>query len=360
MAGYPEKESVKNNSNIISGVMYFYIHFVTEVLCFYTLYTYTGTRSEVWLFFLAYDMLAFVPQALIGRFSDRFPKLPLGAAGLIFLAAALLLFQARSGTYLPLTVLCLGNCMVHVNGAEVTLRTSGGKLAGSAIFVSGGSFGVVTGRLMGSAGMPDGILFVLALTALPLTLLAQRYILNDARPQTEQCRDFRYIKGGAAKGAVIALAVVIVAVRGYMGYGIPTSWNKTLVQLVMLFSFMGTGKALGGIFADRFGFRRTAMVSTALAAPLLMFGDNIMAISLIGVMLFSMTMAITLGLIVSAIPKTPGLAFGWTTIRLFMGTAPAFFFRLRTTAANCIMIAALSILCLAIMWLIIRKDPENE
>jgi hypothetical protein len=145
-----------------------------------------------------------------------------------------------------------------------------------------------------------------------------------------------------------------------MGYGIPTSWNKTLVQLVMLFSFMGTGKALGGILADRFGFRRTAMVSTALAAPLLMFGDNIMAISLVGVMLFSMTMAITLGILVSVMPHTPGLAFGWTTIGLFIGTAPIFFFKFITTAANCIMIAVLTIVCVVFMWIIISGDKENE
>lgn len=351
---------MRKNDNTASGAMYFYIHFVTEVICFYSLYTYTGTRSEVWLFFLAYDMLAFVPQALIGRFSDRYPKIPLGAAGIIFLAAALILFKASADPYISLAVLCLGNCMVHVNGAEVTLRTSEGRLAGSAIFVSGGSFGVVTGRLMGSAGCSNTMLFLLALTALPLTVLAQRYIVKSSIPPAQQCRDFRYIKRGVAGGAAIALAVVIVAVRGYMGYGIPTSWNKTVIQTVMLFSFMGTGKALGGILADRFGFKRTAMLSAALAAPLLMFGDRIMVISLIGVMLFSMTMAITLGLIVSAIPKTPGLAFGWTTIGLFMGTAPAFFFKFRTIASNCIMIAVLSIICLALMWLIIREDKEYE
>lgn len=350
---------MKQNDNLISGVMYFYIHFVTEVICFYTLYIYTGTRSEIWVLFLAYDMLAFVPQALIGRFSDRFPKIPLGAAGMIFLAGALLLFKASGDPYMPLAVLCLGNCMVHVNGAEVTLRTSGGRLSGSAIFVSGGSFGVVTGRLMGSAAAPVWPLCILALTALPMAVLAQRYIVNSKIPSAQQCREFKYVKRGVAGGIAIALAVVIVAVRGYMGYGIPTSWNKTVMQTVMLFSFMGTGKALGGILADRFGFKRTALISTGMAAPLLMFGDNIMIISLAGVMLFSMTMAITLGLIVSAIPQTPGLAFGWTTIGLFMGTAPAFFFKFSTITANCIMISILSIMCLVLMWVIIREDKEN-
>ena len=152
------------------------------------------------------------------------------------------------------------------------------------------------------------------------------------------------------------MAVTVVAVRGFMGYGIPTAWNKTVVQTVLLFAFMGIGKALGGIAADRFGFKKTALFSTVAAVPLLMGGNDHMLISLTGVMFFSMTMAITLGILVSVMPEAPGLAFGWTTIGLFMGSAPVFFFRLLTTKANCVMILLLSLLCLALMVIMIRKD----
>ena len=346
------------NDNQKTGILYFYIHFVTEVVCFYMLARYTGNRPEIWLIFLSYDMLAFVPQAVIGRFSDRFPRVPLAAIGLVMLAAAVVISEHADNPYSSLIILCLGNCMIHVNGAEVTLRTAHGKLTGSAVFVAGGSFGVVTGRLSGKAGLPSWPLFILIVSALLLALYVQRYISDDKTPFTEQCREFRYAKPGIPGGAILFMAVVVVAVRGFMGYGIPTSWNKTILQTVLLFSFMGTGKALGGILADRYGFRRTALLSTAAAAPLLMAGDNIMLISLAGVMLFSMTMAITLGIIVSVMPETPGLAFGWTTIGLFLGTAPVFFFKLLTTTANCVMIAVLSVLCVAFLWVIIRKDTD--
>lgn len=347
------------NNNHISGILYFYIHFVTEVVCFFTLARYMGNNPEIWLIFLSYDMLAFVPQGIIGYFSDRHPKVPLGAIGLVLLAAAVILMENVENPYVSLIVLCLGNCMVHVNGAETTLRTARGKVAGSAIFVSGGSFGVVTGKLLGSADISSWPLLILLATALPLAVFAQRYISEAEVPFRKQCLDFRYAKPGLAAGAVILAAVTIVAVRGFMGYGIPTSWNKTALQTVLLFSFMGVGKALGGILADRFGFKKTALVSAALAAPFLMFGDQLMVVSLFGVMLFSMTMAITLGVLVSVLPETPGLAFGWTTIGLFIGTAPVFFFKFVTIKANCVMIAALTILCLALMWSIIREDDTN-
>ena len=61
-----------------------------------------------------------------------------------------------------------------------------------------------------------------------------------------------------------------------------------------------------------------AIISTLCALPFLIIGDNLMLVSIIGVMFFSMTMAITLGLLVSALKKAPGLAFGLTTIGLFL------------------------------------------
>ena len=349
----------KISDNLMTGSLYFYIHFITEVICFYSLARYMGDRPLVWLIFFTYDMMAFVPQSVIGYFSDRFPRVPLGAIGMLLMCSSLLMFEAVN-PFVSLIVLCIGNCMVHVNGAEVTLRTAKGKLSGSAIFVSGGSFGVVTGKLLGSTQMGIWPLVAAAIITVPVTMYVQRYISDEEEPFEEQCREFDYARTDKPKWLIIALAVAIVAVRGYMGYGIPTSWNKTAIQTVMLFSFMGVGKAMGGIVADRIGVRRTAIISTVVAAPLLMAGDNIMVISLAGVMFFSMTMAITLAVLVSVLPRTPGLAFGWTTIGLFIGTAPVFFIRLSTFLSNCIMIATLSALCLVFIYTIIRKDSEDE
>ena len=144
-----------------------------------------------------------------------------------------------------------------------------------------------------------------------------------------------------------------------MGYGIPTSWNKTAVQTVMLYVTMGIGKLSGGILADIFGIKKVALFSAAAALPFLFTGDNIMAVSLIGVMLFSMTMSVTLAILVSVLKNAPGLAFGLTTIGLFLGSVPIFFFKFTTVKANCTVIAILTVFCLIAMQIIIRKDEEN-
>lgn len=351
----------KSAENIGAGWLYFYIHFVTEVICFYYLSIQMGDSVFLWIFPFIYDALAFVPQSVIGYISDKFPKIPMGIIGIGLLATAGLSFWLGflPGKYTALVILCIGNACVHVNGAEVTLRCSKGKLAHSAIFVSGGSFGVITGKLLASIHLPHIAIILLVLTGIPFVMLAEYYRKNADKIQNS-CKDFNYASTNLPAIIVIILAVMVVAVRGYMGYGIPTSWNKSVIQTVLLYVTMGVGKAAGGIVADRFGAKKTAMFSAALALPFLLFGDNIMIISLIGVMLFSMTMSITLGILVSVLQKTPGLAFGFTTIGLFIGTAPVFFFKFTTNLSNCIIIAVLTVLCLLTLQVIMRKDAKTN
>lgn len=349
-----------NTKNLGTGFLYFYIHYVTELVCFFVLGKYMESTPVMWLLFFTYDMLAFVPQGVIGYISDKFPKIPFGLMGLGLLGAALVLQNTVPLPFLSLTVLCLGNAFIHVNGAEVTLRTSNGSLSHSAIFVSGGSFGVISGKLLAKTDIPFWILLFVIVSAIPFVILAQMYLKKATAENKTPCKAFRHVNPKANSVLIIVLAVIVVAVRGYMGYGIPTSWDKTTMQTVFLFVSMGIGKAAGGILADLFGVKRVALLSVLFALPLLMFGDNHMFISLFGVMLFSMTMSITLSLLVSVLPEAPGLAFGLTTIGLFIGTAPVFFYKITSLTANCIMLSVMTAICLVCLIVSVRKDGVNE
>ena len=351
--------------NIGVGYLYFYIHFICEIVCFYMLGNLLGDSVFLWFCPLIYDALAFVPQGVIGYISDKFPKLKMGIIGIVFLCLALLMDKIvfikvfPMLKYLPIIIVAIGNAFIHVNGAEVTLRASNGKLSHSAIFVAGGSFGVITGKVLAKFMIPSYVIFVLTLTAIPFVLLAE-YYRKSADKNALPCSNFNYANPNLHASVVIALAVLVVFVRSYMGYGLPTSWNKTLVQTIILYFAMGFGKALGGILSDAYGIRKVATISTVLSLPFLLFGDNIMIISIIGVMLFSMTMAITLGLIVSELKSAPGLAFGFTTIGLFLGFAPTFFFKLSYGIINNLIISFLTLVCWLILLKILRKESEND
>ena len=337
-----------------TGYLYFYVHFVLEIVCFFYLSRITNYSYYVWFIPFLYDGLAFVPQSIIGYIYDKYPKMNLGLIGVFLLVISYLIYGLTNINILvSLVILCIGNAFLHVAGAENTLRASNGKLSPSAIFVAGGSFGVVTGRLLAKSSISPLILLIPILSIIPFVLLSKTY--ETSKSSTNK---FDYVKKNINPELVIIIALLVVVVRGYMGYGIPTSWNKTVVQTIIFFVTMGIGKALGGILSDIFGIRKVAIFSTLAAIPFLCFGDNIMIISLIGVMLFSMTMAITLGILVSVLKKSPGLAFGITTIGLFLGTAPIFFIRLNM-AMNIGLIIVASILCAIALGYVLKGEKDK-
>lgn len=341
--------------NIGCGYLYFYIHLITEIACFYFLSKVTNNSNIVWLIPLVYDGMAFVPQAVIGKISDKYRKIKFSIIGSVLLLVSFLcMFWLNINVYISLILLCLGNVFIHVNGAEVTLRNSNGKLSHSAIFVSGGSFGVIIGRILADSFIPAIIAFLLIFTMIPFILLADTYSSAENKPLP-----FDYTNNKIKPEIIILLAIFVVVVRGYMGYGIPTSWNKTVLQSVILYFTMGIGKALGGILSDTYGIRKTAFLSTILAIPFLCFGDKLMLISLIGVMFFSMTMSITLAILVSALKSSPGLAFGLTTIGLFLGTLPIFFISIVDVMINIGLIISLSLICTVILMMLLKKDGDE-
>jgi len=332
-----------------SGYLYFYIHLITEIVCFYYLSSITSSYI-VWLIPFIYDGLAFVPQAILGKYNDLYPKVNLGLIGSILLFISIIIYRYTNiSIFISLIILCLGNACLHVRGAELTLRSSNGSSSSSALFVAGGSFGVILGKILGNMKCPIWFILFLIISMIPYILLAEDKNINT------NLNKYNYQNKKMNPHIVILLAVLVVIIRGFLGYGIPTGWNKTIKEAVIFYFTMGIGKAMGGILIDKIGIRKTSIISCLCAIPFLCFGNNYMLISLIGVMFFSMTMAITLVILVSCLPRSPGLSFGLTTIGLFLGTAPIFFIKLNQIT-NIVLIIVLSLLCLYILLKITRED----
>ena len=330
---------MNHNKNIL-GYLYFIIHFIAEITSFYILTLYTN-NDLIWILALLYDFIAFVPQGLLGYLRDKGLKINFATIGLLLTTLSLLLFNFNINEVLVILILSIGNCMIHIQGAETTLRSSKGKISPSAIFVSGGSFGVITGKVLATYNIPIYLIIIINLLMIIPIIICNKYshLIND-----KNLDKYNFSNKKINSKTIIALAVFVVIVRSFMGYGIPTTWNKTLIQAVYLYCAMGLGKAIGGLLIDSIGIKKTALISTIGALPFLLLGNNIMTISLIGIMMFSMTMAITLGIIVSELKKYPGVAFGLTTLGLFLGALPIFFFRINTVLTSYIIITSLTII----------------
>ena len=342
---------MKQNKNIL-GILYFIIHFIIEITSFYIVSSYIDTNL-VWILALMYDFFAFVPQGIFGYLKDKGIKTNFTIIGMILSTLSLILLYFNLNSIVVILVLSIGNCMIHIQGAETTLRTSNGQMAPSAIFVSGGSFGVITGKILAMYNVPIPFVIIINLLMLIPIAICNKYVYLIDDKNLEK---YNFSNKNINSKVIITLAVFVVIVRAYMGYGIPTTWNKTLIQTILLYCSMGIGKAMGGILIDSIGIKKTALLSTIGSLPFLLFGNNVMAISLIGIMMFSMTMAVTLGLIVSEIKKYPEVAFGFTTIGLFLGSLPVFVFRINSILINCLMVTILTVASVIVLSVICRKE----
>ena len=341
------KEVVCLRKQYVHGIAYGFVHFSVEVACFYFLYSRISTTPLFWALALLFDAVAFLPQGLFGMLTDRFPRLNIGLIG----ALCMLVAFPIPNDLIGLLFLASGNAMVHVSGAQHTLRDTHGKIGPNSIFVGGGSFGVVTGQLLGGLSNP-----VLAMIPLLLMLLSCMIIIwvHQRNDLSGRFATFQ-ITAPKSMEFLVIFAVLAVTVRGYVAYAIPTEWNKSVPQTVALFVCMGIGKTLGGILCDRLGYRKVTYLSLLVGLPFLLGGNSNMALSLIGIALFSMTMPVTVAILVSVFPKQPGFAFGLTTLGLFLGVAPAFFIRPETLLAHQIVVVILTAMALPAVLLCIKK-----
>lgn len=343
------------------GIRFFLIHFCVELICFTTLRHYY-TIELAGIIALAFDIFAFVPQGLFGEFMDKRRALPMGSIGVLLMGLGVFVTTLANSALLMagIIIMALGNAILHEQGALETVAKGEGKIFPVALFVSGGSFGLVLGQTLGRFGV-SLLWMVLPLLIIELLLLTSGGIDADTKYPLYDCVKFRDVNIRSYQfpiGLIIIVAFIVTSVRSFIGYAIPISWKKELWQEFLLFFVMGIGKALGGYLADSFGARKVGVLSTVLAIPFLVFGSNHMVISVIGICLFSMTMSITFEMILSVLPQNPGISFGMTTIALFIGITPVFFVSF-TNSVNIALVVILSLIC-AVLLHFFCNDKTNK
>lgn len=333
---------IKNKLYI--GYLLALVHFFIEVICFAILKREYRIQEYTVYVALIFDFFAFVPQYIFGMILDKNKKIRLDIIAIGIMMLSLLMYQITSFKIVPLILLCLGNAILHEISAVISVRVSNGKLSHNAIFVAGGSFGVVTGQWLGEQNYSNLTCYI-ALGAIAMIV----FFVSKQTKSYLKVPEFDLVNDKYGMNIIVIIVLMIVSVRSFLAYAIPIGWKKEMWQSFLLFFVMGFGKALGGILSDRFGARVVGVLSTLLCIPFLIFGDERMAVSVIGVFMFSMTMPITYGMLLSVIKNQPGLAFGITTIGLFLGLFITMITGLPSKNVNIVLITILSLsssLCL--------------
>ena len=306
------------------GFLFLIFHLCIEVVS-YALFYLRFQSHMVTFFVILYDFFAFCPQLLVGDFYNRNKKTNIGLIGAAFFVAAILLakFDNFNIYLLSVLLLAIGNAFLHVCGAIATASVSQNKIFPSSLFVAGGTFGIIIGRYLADIKINTHYLFIPILIIVLISIFtAKRWCKGKVEYINVDIVNKKY-----SYTVILLIALIVVMVRSYMGFVIPINWKSEFYHSILLFAFLGIGKALGGLLCDKFGYKFVATVSTLLCVPLIIIGKDFMIASLFGMLLFSMTMSVTYAMALSIIKNNPGVAFGVTTIGLFLGAVPVCFIK---------------------------------
>lgn len=318
----------------VTTFAYALCHFVVDFACVSTMLCAVsrvlgesgqGSMEVVALSILLYDIVAFTLQLPIGIALDQLDKnshaallsYALVGAGVILSLVPIALLE-----WPAILLLAIGNALFHSAGGLSVLNISQKHAGPSGIFIATGAIGVFLGTQsaqMGRLQIAFSLLVLLFLCAL-ITLVVQK--VNKKYWNVHNV-SFDIPRLSSNTLLAIALLSFVVALRSYVGMVMAFPWKSEMLLLVLSILGVFAGKALGGVVADRIGFRTTAIFSLIVAATLFVPSWEIPVMGLLGVFFFNFTMSITLASLANILPNAKGTAFGLASFSLAVGVLPA-------------------------------------
>lgn len=272
--------------------------------------------DEVCRVVLLYNALAFGAQFPLGFVADRLRwHWPMGVAGVAAVLAAV--GMGSWSTPAAAVLAGLGNAMFHVGAGAIVFQQSPGRATEPGIFVAPGALGLVLGMRLGLAGFPGRWLVALALGVSLASFAFWR------RPPPGQIAPPLPQRTCPGRVLCVALLVVVVAVRSTLG-NLFSGFSRSEAMLLGLAAAGAAGKAIGGIAADRFGWRTTATAALLVLAPLVYAAPTSITVGLLGMLLVQISTPVTLAAVFTLFPRHPGTAFALPSVALLAGMVPAF------------------------------------
>lgn len=339
--------------------VYSLIHFIVDFSCAILMYRFVAGTPAGYLCFLLYNFFAFAMQMPLGILADKLNRNSLVAmAGCVLVAISFGLAQVPVAATI---IIGTGNALFHLGGGIDVLNISEEKLGALGVFVSPGAFGVFYGTMLGGGSGFPVIVIPAALLASAGLIFAAHKAQRGAYPKNAALSLSGLGSGRAL--AAIACLFLVVCLRSFAGLALNFSWKGVGFWGTALICAVVFGKTIGGLAADRFGLRRTAVVSLGIAALLFLLpGAPIAGVS--ALLLFNMTMPITLWALAKLIPGAKGFTFGILTFGLFLGYLPVYLGANVSQAANLLFAllaaASLGILLLGLWKAVPRKPGELE
>ena len=302
--------------------IYSAIHFLIDMSCAILLSSLLAPAIKdtniLILGIFLYNFFAFAFQLPFGIIADAVNKNALvSALGCIFVIIAYIFHHFG---ILACILAGIGNAQFHVGGGIDVLNIANKKATLPGIFVATGAMGLFLGTNSIYLGIDKFYIVAIFLTiaALLLGLLyylaKNKYHINNEKTSFEEAPKIKKI--------IMYCMLFTICMRGYIGLILNFSWKSSFIIGIITVSAVVLGKIMGGIIGDKLGWKLTSTLSLVISAIWFIFAFDSMICGIIAIFLFNMTMPITLTALSNMFNNNKGMAFGLTTVALFIGAIP--------------------------------------
>ena len=299
--------------------VYSLTHFLVDFACAFLMFRSISGTADGYICLLIYNFCAFGMQMPLGIIADKWNRNFLFAIiGCILVSVAYgLIFVPVAAVF----VVGMGNAMFHIGGGVDILNISEKRLGALGVFVSPGAFGIYYGTILGKGSGFSPIIISIALIIASVIILAVYKLQKSYYPKNSLFS----LEGIESKYILMSVfcLFIVVCLRSYVGLSLNFTWKGIGTWGTALICAVVFGKTLGGFIADRFGIIKTTVFSLAIATILFLF-PQIPIAGVAAVLLFNMTMPITLWAMAKILPNAKGFAFGLLTFGLFIGFLPTY------------------------------------
>ncbi len=264
---------------------------------------------------ILYNVLAFGTQFVVGLVTD-YRKAYRWAAAFGTWAMTLAVFAQQYSAVFAVVFAGIGNSLFHVGAGALVLQLSGGRAREAGLFVAPGALGLTMGLWLGLNAFPW------RWSLIPVLVLSGLFVLKLPAREDGQATLSKRVIASSPLLACVGLLLASVSIRALVGGVFSGSWRESQTAIFALAGLAVAGKALGGVIADRIGWRILSVGALLLSAPFVVFAPGHLAAALLGMFVFQMTMPVTLEAVYVAFPTRPGLAFGLPCLALLLGALP--------------------------------------
>ena len=324
-------------------------HFLVDFACAFLMFRSIAGAPDWYTCVLIYNFCAFAMQMPIGIIADKLNRNFLVAAvgcALVGTAYGLCSFPLAASI-----IVGLGNGMFHVGGGIDVLNISAEKSGALGVFVSPGAFGIYFGTMLGKGRTLSAAPILLALLVAVVLILVMQRTRGEAHSDNAEFS----LEGGTSPQVLVAAVCLflVVCLRSYVGLTLNFPWKGAGYWGVAAVCAVALGKTAGGFMADRFGVFKTSGISLGLAALLFLI-PAIPAAGVLSLLLFNMTMPVTLWAVARVFPGAKGFSFGLLTFGLFLGFLPVHL-GVDSTSQAPWMFAIAAAVSLTLLWLGLKK-----